>query len=107
VGPKPWRNRPPAVRNARQISDPPRRERDLNTLRGEERTQRLVRLPSLRSARVAAGFRLSFKLAAVEFGNSIRQHEAHSTRGWRKINDDVAGFQPGPSRLPEDAAMGP
>jgi hypothetical protein len=44
-----------------QISDPPRRERDPNTLRGEERTQqRLVPLASLRSARVLGGFRPSF-----------------------------------------------
>jgi hypothetical protein len=29
------------------------------------------------------------------FGNSVRQHEGHSTRGSRTINDDVTAFQPG------------
>jgi hypothetical protein len=50
-GPKgPGKNRPPAVRNTRQISDPPRREMDPNTMRrGERAKQRLVPLASLPS----------------------------------------------------------
>jgi hypothetical protein len=67
---------------------------------GERTQERLVpgRLGS------PAGFRLSLKSRLWSFGNSVRQHEAHSTRGSRTINDDVTAFQPG--AFAPTAAMG-
>lgn len=68
MGPKPWRNRPLAVRNTQELLTPPRIEWDPkhHALR-RAHPRRLVPLASLRSARCRARFRLSFAVAAVEF----------------------------------------
>jgi hypothetical protein len=41
------------------------------------------------------------------FGNSVRQHEAHSIRGSRTINNDVTAFQPGAFASTQNAANRP
>jgi hypothetical protein len=64
------------------------------------------RLPSVGSGpRPALGSLLKSLLRS--FGNSVRHHEARSIRGSRAINDDVMPSNRRPSRLRQDAAMGP